>query len=158
MAFRDFHGFHDVRPRENDRELLSSISTSHILGTASTQRRCRLLEHLIPEGMTMGVIEVLETVEVGQDQGYLGSVPDGSRKLGGKTLVEVGTIPEPGQSVELRSLGEHPEKTLGPERRTDPGPELGHIEWFADEVDRPQIKASDTIHGLSARRDEYRAN
>ena len=64
-------------------------------------------------------------------------------------------IPETGQAVELGSLGEHPQESLGPQSRTNPRPEFGDVERLADEVHCSEIETSDAIHGLGAGGHEY---
>ena len=150
MTLRDVGRLVDPCPWKNDRELLAAVTTGDVLSPSAREDTRRPFEHFVPERMSVGVIEVLEPIQIGEDQGDLCSMPEGSREFTLESFIEMGTVPETGQSIELGSLGKHPQESLSSEGGTNTCSKLGHVEGFSDEVDGTEIETSDPVHRLGA--------
>ena len=78
MTFGDLHRLADVGAGKDDREFLAPVSAGDILGPAPAECCSSPLENLVPERVAVRVVEGLESIEVGEDQGDLGSMSKSS--------------------------------------------------------------------------------
>ncbi|MNS69235.1 hypothetical protein D3C72_1025410 [compost metagenome] len=85
---------------QHHRELLAAVTRDEIgLAGALLQHAGDALQHLIPEQVAVGVVELLEVVHVEQDQAGAVAVARAALELGGQLLLEVAAVVDLGQAV-----------------------------------------------------------
>src|ERR1700722_6641069 len=90
---------------EQDAELFTSIAAYHIdLPELLVKQRRNLAQHLVSQHMSELVIEPLELIDVGHDDGHTGAVAAGALNLFHETQLEEAPVKNAGQTVEVGQL------------------------------------------------------
>src|SRR3954454_23293019 len=92
-----------VGSRQHEHELLATPAARDVaLSHGGAEGEGELLQHLVAEGMPVGVVHALEVVEIGNHDAYLVVDPRGASELRSEGLLEPPPIRQPGEAVEER--------------------------------------------------------
>ncbi len=131
-----------------DDEFFAAVAADDVFGAADFLESVRdAAEDFVAEEMAVGVVDVFEVVDIGEDAAEgPGRAGDGG-EFGGEAVVEVGAGPETGEAVDHAFAGEEVHEVFGAECAADAGAEFGEVEWFGDVVDCAEFEATDAIFG-----------
>src|ERR1019366_10559561 len=90
----------------DDGELCAAEPAGRVRRTKKRlEQTAHVLEDQVAKGMAVGVVRILEMVEIHQDERDRPAVALSREDLLGEALVEVRAVPDPGEPVHQRSMG-----------------------------------------------------
>jgi hypothetical protein len=130
--------------RQDHHELLSAVAADDVGDPAAVVNALRdLAEHGVPGGVTVGVVDLLEVVDVEQQAGERPAVALRKRDRLLGAGVELATVEEPGQTVARGAVGEPVVDGLRAQRGADARHELLVGERLDDVVDGAGVEPCD---------------
>jgi len=98
-------GLIEVRLPAQDGELLAAVAREHVLGADQLLDVLgELHQHLVAGEVAVGVVDLLEVIDVEQDQRQRGPVPRGERELDADAILEVLLVEDLRQPVAERGV------------------------------------------------------